>query len=90
MRQASPFIFLAKAKPRSSERLATVIDLGCLFLICSAQSSIISPAPIKSTFEVFKFPKMRSASLIEAAAIEIELIPISVLVLTSLATENVF
>ena len=66
------------------------MDLGCLFLICSAQSSIISPAPIRSTFEVFKSPKILSANLIEAAAIEIELMPISVLVRTSLATENVF
>ena len=69
--------------------MATVTDLGDLAAKCVAASSIISPAPINSSRCCEIDGKMRSASFTDAAAIEIDALPISVWVRTSLATANV-
>ena len=55
----------------------------------SRASSIISPAPMNSTFCSATLGKMRSASRTAAAAIDTELAPISVRLRTSFATEKV-
>jgi hypothetical protein len=70
-------------------RLATVTDLGVFAQKCVAASSIISPAPISSSRWSRIDGKMRSASLTDAAAIEIDALPMSVCVRTSFATANV-
>ena len=75
--------------PRSKVRLATVIDLGFLATKCVAASSIISPAPISSSRCSEMDGKMRSASFTAAAAIEMDALPMSVCVRTSLATAKV-
>src|SRR5437764_508393 len=79
----------ASCAPRSRVRLATVMDFGVLAAKCVAARSIMSPAPIKSTRCLAIAGKMRSANRTAAAAMEIEALPISVLVRTSLATANV-
>ena len=66
-----------------------VIDFGPLAAKCVAVSSIISPAPIISTRVSAIDGKMRSASFTDAAAIEIDALPMSVCVRTSLATAKV-
>ena len=55
----------------------------------SRSSSIISPAPMNSSRCSAIDGKMRSASFTEAAAIEIDALPMSVCVRTSFATANV-
>ena len=79
----------ARCCARSSVRFATVIARGCCAAKCVAQSSIISPAPTKSTFVSRRVGKIRSASFTAAAAIDTVLAPMSVSVRTSFATENV-
>ena len=66
-----------------------VIDFGVLAAKCVAVSSIISPAPISSSLWFEIDGKIRSASFTAAAAIEIDALPMSVCVRTSLATANV-
>ena len=77
----------ASASPRASVRLATVIDAGFAAAKCVAASSIISPAPISSRCVSSSVGKIRRASFTLAAAIEIDALPMSVCVRTSLATE---
>ncbi len=79
----------ARVCARSKVRLATVMRLGLRAAKCTAFNSIISPAPINSTFCSAMLGKMRSASFTAAAAIDTRLAPISVWVRTSLATEKV-
>ena len=79
----------ASCAPRSRVRLATVIERGFFAAKCVAASSIISPAPISSTRCSAIDGNMRSASLTAAAAIEIDALPMSVLLRTSLATAKV-
>ena len=80
---------VASFSPRSIVRLETVIDFGFFAAKCVAASSIISPAPIKSSRCPAIDGKMRSANFTAAAAIEIDALPISVCVRTSFATANV-
>ena len=70
----------------SAERLAMVIDRGDLAPKCATHNSIISPAPTNSTLVSLIFSKIREAKRTEAAAMLMECAPISVEVLTSLAT----
>ena len=79
----------ASFSPRSSVRLATVIERGPRAAKCVAASSIISPAPTRSSRWSAIDGKMRSASFTAAAAIEIDALPMSVCVRTSLATAKV-
>ena len=65
-----------------------VMDLGDLAAKCATHSSIISPAPTNSTCVSLMFSKIRLANRTEAAAMLMECAPISVVVLTSLATAN--
>ena len=53
---------------------------------CVAASSIISPAPMKSTLWSFRLGKMRAASFTAAAAIETLAAPMRVVERTSFAT----
>jgi hypothetical protein len=65
------------------------MDRGRCAAKCVAASSIISPAPISSRRCSDNEAKMRCASFTAAAAMEIDAVPISVCVRTSLATANV-
>ena len=80
---------VASMSARSKVRLATVIMCGCLAAKCVAQSSIISPAPIKSTLVSERLPNTRSAKRTAAAASDTDCSPMAVVVRTSLATEKV-
>ena len=86
---ASAWTREASCAPRSRVRLATVMDFGRRAARCVAQRSIMSRAPISSTRRSAMVGKIRSASLIEAAAIEIDALPMSVWVRTSFATAKV-
>ncbi len=79
----------ASSRPRSSVRFAIVIDFGWRAAKCVAVRSIMSPAPIIRTRCSAIDGKIRSASLTDAAAIEIDALPMSVCVRTSFATANV-
>ena len=79
----------ASSRPRSSVRLAIVIARGLRAAKCVAVRSIISPAPMSRIRCSAIDGKMRSASFTEAAAIEIDALPISVWARTSFATANV-
>ena len=83
-------IWSARACALSTVRLATVTFLGFCAQKCAAHSSIISPAPTNKMLESEMFPKILLATLTAAAAKEIDLVPISVVERTSLATEKVF
>ena len=86
---ARPLKRCASAWPRSSVRLATVMRSGACAAKCIAHSSIISPAPMNSTFWSFRLGKMRAASFTAAAAIDTLLAPICVVLRTSFATAKV-
>ena len=73
---------------RSSVRFATVMRAGPCAAKCVAQSSIISPAPMKSTFWSLRLGKMRAARRTAAAAIDTLAAPTWVVERTSLATAN--
>ena len=76
----------ARAWARSSVRLATVMRAGPCAAKCVAHSSIISPAPMRSTFWSLSEGKICAASFTAAAAIETLLAPSRVVERTSLAT----
>ena len=76
----------ASGSARSSVRLATVMRAGPCAAKCVAHSSIISPAPMNSTFWSFRVGKMRAASFTAAAAMDTLVAPIRVVLRTSLAT----
>jgi hypothetical protein len=88
-RMARPLKRWASVSPRSMVRLATVRVLGFWAAKWVAHSSIISPAPMKSTFWPEIESKMRCDSRTAAAAIETLWAPISVVLRTSLATAKV-
>ena len=77
-----------KACALSGLRLATVMDKGDLAAKCGTHSSIISPAPTKRICTWLRSSNRRPANRTAAAAMLMEWAPISVLLRTSLATEN--
>ena len=85
-RITSPPKRVASFSPRSSVRLAITIDWGFLAAKWVAASSIISPAPTKSTRTLVRSSNNWPARRTAAAAMLMECAPISVDVRTSLAT----
>jgi hypothetical protein len=75
--------------PRSSVRLAMVIQEGSRAAKWVATSSIISPAPMNRMFSSPMVGKICSASFTAAADMDTELEPTAVLLRTSLATAKV-
>ncbi|MNT40436.1 hypothetical protein D3C72_1767500 [compost metagenome] len=69
-------------------RLAMVMLFGFCAAKCVAHNSIISPAPMNSTFCSAILSKMRCDRRTAAAAMDTLWAPISVLLRTSLATEK--
>jgi len=76
----------ASASARASVRLAMAMDFGPAPAKCATHSSIISPAPMNSTFCSSMRSKMRSARCTAAAAIDTMLAPMAVVERTSFAT----
>jgi hypothetical protein len=86
---AWPLKRCASFSARSSVRLATVRRVGPCAAKCVAQSSIISPAPMKSTFWSLRLGKILAASFTAAAAIDTLAAPTLVVERTSFATAKV-
>ena len=83
---ARPLNREARRLARSIVRLATVMRAGPCAAKCVAHSSIISPAPMNSTFCSRRLGKMRAASFTAAAAIDTLAAPTRVVERTSFAT----